>query len=399
MVGAGIFSAAGPAAQAAGSGLLLAVGIAGITACLNAITMAQLAARYPESGGAYAYGRQQLGQFWGFLAGWGFVVGKIASCTAMALTFAHYAFPRFAHESAFFAVAALTFVNHRGIKKTALATRILLALVLLTLALVVAASLSQGQPDLDRLSEWVVPKGLPGILEASGIMFFAFAGYARIATLGEEIVSPAATIPKAILIALSLTITLYLIVIGAVMLVVPLHELQNSQAPLALAVSKAGIPALAPLVRVGAALAALSVLLSLLAGISRTVFAMAANRDLPYFFSAVHPKQGVPHRAELLVGVLVAAVVSFADLRAAIGFSSFAILVYYAIANAAAFTLPRESRIYPRWLSVAGLLGCIGIATHLPPSSIAGGVCLFCAGSLIFFVTRARASGKKSQGL
>ena len=388
MMGAGIFAAAGPASQSAGAGLLIAVGIAGAIAFFNATTMAQLAALYPESGGTYIYGRKRLGNFWGFLAGWGFVIGKLASCTAMALTFAYYASPAYAKPIAIGAVLALTFTNYFGIKKTAFATKILVTLVLVALGLVVFAALAGGAADFNRFSGWMDQGGIKGILEASGLMFFAFAGYARIATLGEEVIEPEKTIPKAIVVSLGMTLLLYLLVIGSAILTVDIGRLESAKAPLVLAVESGQFNFLSPVVRIGACLASLSVLLSLMAGISRTVFSMATNKDLPIFFGAVHPKHKVPHRAELAVGLIVAAVVGFADLRGAIGFSSFAILIYYAIANISGLTLKAEQRLWPKWMSAAGLLACLVVALHLPVQSLAGGVILFVIGSMVYAVLR-----------
>ncbi len=390
MIGAGIFAAAGPAAAAAGTGLLIAVVLAGCVAFLNASTMAQLAAVYPESGGTYVYGRKRLGFIWGFLAGWGFVVGKLASCTAMALTFAYYAAPEYARFLAVAAVLLLTMINYMGVKKTALATRILVTLVLSALALVAAASLGGGAVDFDRLQGWTERGGIPGILEATGLMFFAFAGYARVATLGEEVMDPKRTIPRSIILALGITLLIYLLIIGSTVLTVDIQALAHAQAPLRLAVESGHFRALAPVVRIGACLASLSVLLSLMAGVSRTTFAMAANRDLPHFLSAVHEVHKVPYRAELMVGLIVAVVVSLADLRAAIGFSSFAILIYYAIANIAAWTLGKEQRLWPRWMSAMGLISCVTVALSLPRISVIGGLILFGIGLLVYFAIHQR---------
>jgi len=385
MIGAGIFSAAGPASAAAGGALLIAVIIAGLLALVNASTMAQLASVYPESGGTYIYGRKRLGDYWGFLAGWGFVIGKIASCSAMALTFAHYAAPELARPIAITSVLTLTLVNFFGIKKTALVTKILVSIVLSTLAIVVFAAIAGGDAEPSRL--WQPPDeiGFFGILQAAGLMFFAFAGYARIATLGEEVMDPKNTIPKAILTALGTTIIIYLIVISTAMMCVDIKTLSQATAPLVLAVESGHFAWLSPLVRIGACCAALGVLLSLLAGVSRTIFAMAANNDLPKFLSTVHPVHKVPHIAELVVGIVVALIVSIADVRTSIGFSSFAVLTYYAIANAAAWTLSPNQRLWPKWLCGCGFIFCTVIALSLPYASVIGGVALFALGSLYFF--------------
>lgn len=395
MIGAGIFAAAGPAANAAGSGLLIGVLIAGFLAFLNATTMAQLAAVYPESGGTYAYGRRLLGPYWGFLAGWGFVIGKTASCTAMSLTFAYYAFPEYSKPIAVVTVLALTFINYMGVKKTAGLTRVLVILVLSALGIVVFTSLFGGGADTSRLDNWSQRGGIPGILQAAGMMFFAFAGYARIATLGEEVLNPKKTIPKAIVVALSITVVIYIIVMTTAVLCVDVNLLATAKAPLALAVESGKYSEFSPIVRIGACLASLSVLLSLMAGVSRTIFAMASNSDLPKTMSVVHPVHKVPHHAEVTVGFIIAAVVSFADLRSAIGFSSFAILTYYAIANASALKLSAGNRLWPKWMSMLGLIVCIVIAFSLPKVSICGGLVLFVFGSLYYYAHNKRKQQRK----
>lgn len=380
MIGAGIFAAVGPAAGAAGSGLLIGLALAAAVAYCNATSSAQLAAVHPVSGGTYAYGRRRLGAFWGYLAGWGFVVGKVASCAAMALTFGAYAAPGLARPLAVGAVVALTAVNYRGVGKTVGATRAVLVVVLAALATVIVAALGGGQADAGRLVTGLGTAGPYGILQAAGLLFFAFAGYARIATLGEEVVDPARTIPRAIPLALGLTLALYAAVAAVALAAAGPERLATASAPLAAAVSGGSLAALAPAVRVGATVASLGVLLSLLAGVSRTAFAMAANHDLPRFLDAVHPRFRVPHRAELSVAVLVVALVVSVDLRQAIGFSAFTVLTYYALTNAAALTLPGSQRRWPRGLAVAGLLGCGVLALSLPLTSVAAGAGVLAVG-------------------
>jgi APA family basic amino acid/polyamine antiporter len=384
MIGAGVFAAVGPAAAVAGSGLLLGLAIAAFVAYGNATSSAMLAARYPASGGTYVYGRERLGPFWGHLAGWGFVVGKTASCAGMALTVGAYAAPSWRRPIAVVAVVALTAVNSRGIRKTAGLTRVIVALVLLALALVVVGTTLGGQARAAHLGD-LTGRGAYGILQSAGLLFFAFAGYARIATLGEEVRDPARTIPRAIPRALGITLAVYAVVaVGALAAVGP-AALAASSTPLATAVRAGSLRGLAPVVRVGGAIAALGVLLSLIAGVSRTAFAMAADGELPRWLAAVHPVQKVPHRADLAVGALVIVLVAVTDVRHAIGFSSFCVLVYYAIANAAAWTLPPDDRRWPRALAAAGLLGCVTLAATLPAASVAWGsaVLLVGAGSWI----------------
>jgi APA family basic amino acid/polyamine antiporter len=372
MIGAGVFAAFGPAARVAGAGLLVSLALAALVAYANATSSARLAAIYPESGGTYVYGRERLGPFWGYLAGWGFVVGKTASCSAMALTFGAYAAPSHARPLALAAVVALVAVNYLGIRKTAALTRVIVVIVLAVLAFVVAAALIGGSPSAARLTP-LGSGGVYGILQAAGILFFAFAGYARIATLGEEVLDPQTTIPRAIPIALGLTLLVYAAVAVSALLAVGAPALARSQAPLGAVVAAGTWHSLTPVVRAGAAVACLGVLLSLLAGVSRTVFAMAANRDLPTRLAAVHPRYRVPHVAELTIGAVVLALTAVADVRSAIGFSSFAVLVYYAIANLSALTLGHGDRKGPRPLALLGLAGCLTLAATLPWRSVLAG--------------------------
>jgi APA family basic amino acid/polyamine antiporter len=392
MIGAGIFAAPGPAARAAGSGLLVGLALAALTAYCNATSSAQLAAIHPESGGAYVYGRRRLGPLWGFLAGWSFVIGKLASCAAMAMTFGSYAAPTLARPLAVGSVVALTCVSYFGIQKTALVTRIVVALVLLTLVAAVTAVWLGGAADPARLRPGAETSAY-GVLQSAGFLFFAFAGYARIATLGEEVIDPRRTIPRAIPIALGVTVALYALVAVSALAGAGASALATSGAPLATAVEAGDLAWLSPAVRIGATVGSLGVLLSLIAGVSRTAFAMAAERDLPAYLAAVHPRHRVPHRAELAVGAAVAAIAAVADVRSAIGFSSFAVLTYYGITNAAAWTLRRDERRWPRALAGLGLVGCAVLAVTLPLPAVAVGAGLLASGTIVHLARRRRAAG------
>ncbi|MHA6668257.1 APC family permease [Homoserinimonas sp. A447] len=383
MIGAGVFAVFGPAAASAGTGLLLSLLIAAVVATCNATSSAQLAAVYPQSGGTYVYGRERLGPWWGFLAGWSFVIGKTASCAAMAMTFAAYAAPDAWERSvAVAAVVVLAFVNYRGVTRTARVTLMIVIVVLAVLAVVVAAGLASGLPHL----EWTLPgPGIAagyGILQASGLLFFAFAGYARIATMGEEVKDPARTIPRAILIALGAAVAVYAGVAIAVLGALGPAELSATDEPLRAAVQASGWAWAVPVVQVGGAAASLGALLALMAGIGRTSLAMARESDLPRWLAAVHPRYRVPHRAEVALAIVVTVLVLTIDLRGAIGFSSFGVLLYYFIANLAAFTQPADARRYPRLLQVLGMVGCAVLALTLPLPSVLGGLAVLAAGVL-----------------
>lgn len=367
MLGAGVFVVFAPAAALAGNLLVLSVLIAGVVAYCNAVASAVLAAKYPTSGGTYVYGRNQLGEWPGFLAGWGFVTGKTASCAAMALTFGSYVARDYAVPVAVAAVVALTGVNLLGITRTALLTRILLCMVLATLVFVAIAAVLGPHPA--AATTGTQSGGAAGVLPAAGLTFFAFAGYARIATLGEEVRNPARTIPRAILAALAAAFSIYLAL--AVLLLAHLGErLAASGTPLLDTVLDSRFAAAAPLVQAGAAAACLGALLALITGVGRTTLAMARERDLPGPLARVGGARTVPFVAELAVAAVVILLLLTTNVMTVVGFSSFGVLMYYAVANASAFTLTTHPGYAPRWLNAAGFLGCVVLAFTLPPAPV-----------------------------
>jgi basic amino acid/polyamine antiporter, APA family len=380
MIGAGVFAAWSPAADAAGNGLAIGLAVAALVAFCNATSSAQLAAVHPESGGTYVYGRRQLGAAWGHLAGWGFVVGKTASCAAIALTVGAYLWPAHDRLVAVAAVVVITVVNIGGLNRTVAVTRVLLVLSLAALSAVVAAGWSSPAASLDRLTP--IDAGVFDVLRSAGFLFFAFAGYARIATLGEEVRHPERTIPRAIPLALGAVLVVYAVVGITALAVVPASDLAATSAPLRLVVEAGRFHGLAPLVRIGAGIAALGVLLNLIPGISRTALAMARNHELPHWLAHVHAQRSLPVRAELAIAAVVVSLVTVVDLRSAIGFSGVAVLTYYAITNAAGLTLPAHQRRWPRTVGALGLVGCLVLIATLPLGVVATGFATLAVGVL-----------------
>ena len=390
MVGAGVFAVWAPAAQAAGGWLLAGLVVAAFVAFANAGSTAQLAVRHPEAGGAYRYGRERLGAWPGFLAGWGFVVGKTASCAAMALTAAAYLVPApWQKPVAIAAVVVLVAVNVLGVTRTARAATVIVSAVLAVLVVVVAAGVATiaeagwGGAAAAGSTGLTAAPGPYGVLQSAALIFFAFAGYARIATLGEEVRDPTRTIPRAIGIAFGVVVVVYAAVGTAALGSLGAVALAGSPAPLADVVVAAGWAWADPVVRVAAGVAALGSLLALIAGVGRTSFAMARDGELPHPLTRVHRRFGVPHVAELAVGAAVIVLVLIADLRGAIGFSSFGVLVYYLVANWSALTQPAAERLVPRWVSWSGAIGCVVLVMTLPLVSIAAGVAVFAVGAAV----------------
>lgn len=373
MIGAGVFAAFVPAAQAAGAGLLIGLVIAAGVAWCNAAATAQLAAVYPVSGGSYVYGRERLGPWWGYFAGWSFLIGKTASCAAMALVFAAYVAPAgLQRPVAVAAIIILATVNLLGVTRTAFATKIIVIFVVVVLLGVLIVAITSGSLATPPVII-DVRFDLYGVLQSAGVLFFAFAGYARIATLGEEVLNPRRAIPRAIMIALAITAALYLAV-GVVMLAtLGADGLAESKAPVADVLDAAGWGSASGFVSLTAGIASLGAMLALMAGIGRTTLAMARNGDVPRWLAAVHPKFAVPYRAEIVLAVVVIGVVLVADLRGAIAFSSFGVLLYYFVANVAAFTQTASHRRVPRFVNVIGAIACLVLVATVPvPGVIAG---------------------------
>jgi APA family basic amino acid/polyamine antiporter len=257
---------------------------------------------------------------------------------------------------------------------------VVVTVVLVALVTAVVVSLSGGSPDVGRLSPSEGPDSVYGVLQAAGLLFFAFAGYARIATLAEEVRDPRRTIPRAITLALAAAALLYAVVGATVLAVLGPDGTAASSAPLATAVESTGWAWASPVVRTGAAAASLGALLALVAGVGRTTLAMARHEDLPSWLAAVHPRFHVPHHAEVAVAVVVSLLVLTVDLRGAIGFSAFGVLLYYLVANLSALTQSAEDRRYPRALQVLGATGCLVLAATVPITALLTGLAVLGVG-------------------
>lgn len=362
MLGAGVFVVYGPAFSLAGPYLLVSIILAGIVAYLNAASIAQLAARVTRSGGAYAYGRHYLSDTWGFVAGVSFLVGKIGSAAAIALTFASYVLPEAEIPVAVSAVLVMAGINIAGINRTAFGSKILAIITVGFLGLLIVASWFAPAAEIS----WTTPDPT-GILGAAALFFFAFAGYARVATLGGEVSDSARNVPKAIRISLGLVLIIFLALAFA--LLTRLGDSLGGVTPLAdLAV--VALPAgVGRFVFIFAAIASLGSLLALLAGMSRTASEMAHDGELPRIFAS-KIKNGAPVAAELTISLLAILLVLSGSVVFTIGISSFAVLTYYAVANLAALRQPVAETSRPKALNISGLALCLILAFSVPPMSL-----------------------------
>lgn len=373
MLGTGVFVVWAPAAAAAGRWIVLAVVLAGIVAACNAASTADLAVAHPQSGGGYVYGSARLCDGAGRLAGVAFLVGKSASAAAAAGVFGSYVLPSAPLAAALLAVVAVTALNMSGVRWTARGAYALVGGTLAVLLVVVVVGLSvRGGPvdtAVPAVAPIVVDSGPLGVLTAAGLVFFAFAGYARIATLAEEVRDPRRTIRLAIALALGATLVIYLLVASALLNGLGADRLAQQMSPLAALVDTRGAPGLGVLVRVGAAVAAGSALLSVLVGVSRTALAMARGNDLPRGLARISPR-GTPWLADLAGGAVAAGIAVLAGPAAAIALSACSVLVYYGVINVAALRLRPSERSWPRWTAMVGVLLCVLLAVLLPLAQV-----------------------------
>ena len=362
MVGTGVFVVWTPVATLiGGQWLLLALAIAFLVAALNATTVAHLAQRFPEAGGAYAYGRHVLGRPPGVLAGWAFLIGKTGSAVAAALTIGAYVWPDYQRIVAVTVVAVALAIDAAGIVRSVRTLAVVSGVVLvslLTWSVIVANTVATDPPSSASARD-----GILNILAAAGLFFVAFAGYARLATLGEEVRDPRRTIPRAMAIALAIVSVLYVLIASVV---APRLTDLSAPASLRALADATGTPWLVTVIAVAALLAAGGTVLSLLSGMSRTLFAMADAGDAPRVLAQVHPTRRVPVRAQVMIAVVVMFVASVGGIASALTVSAVSVLTYYAVAHVSALPRPGDGALpLPRVIPLLGLVGCIALPVAL----------------------------------
>lgn len=387
MIGAGLFVVFPPAVTAAGDGLFVALAVAAAVAACNAASSARLAAAHPSAGGTYVYGRERLGPFWGYVAGWAFVAGKLASCAAMAFAIGTYVAPQNARLLAVAAVAVVISINLAGVEKSAFVAALVVGTVVAVVVVTSTLLLSStGAPSAE------LPDATAGgVLQGAALLFFAFAGYARLATLGEEVREPGRTIPRAIAVSLGLVAMVYVVSVVALVHALGGPRLAGSTRPFVEAAEMLGQPGLAGVVQVAVVVSAAGALLSLTLGVSRTTLAMARDQHLPRALATV--RGHVPRNAEIVVGLVVVGLVLLGDLGTSIAFSSFCVLVYYAITNASAFTL--STRWSTHVIPALGLASCVVLALNLPMPTIGAG-CVVVGIGVITYAIRTFARGSEA---
>ncbi|MCA9557775.1 MAG: amino acid permease [Myxococcales bacterium] len=379
ILGTGVFVSLGIAAGVAGPSVVLAVALAALVATANGLSSAQLAAAHPVSGGTYEYAHRLVHPRAGFAAGWMFLSAKSASAATAALGFAGYLLHVLGVEASTFArvgvalalVVALTALVAGGMRRSNAVNAIIVTLTLLTLGAFAVVAFVEAAPGAAqrRLTEDVFGAAPDALLQATALMFVAYTGYGRIATLGEEVTEPARTIPRAVITTLALTMVLYVAVAAAGVTAVGADAFAEATAslaaPLEVVARTFDAAWVAPVVAIGAVTAMAGVLLNLLLGLSRVLLAMARRAEMPTGFAALDDG-GSPRRAVIGIGVLIAGLTLLGDVRTTWTFSAFTVLIYYGLTNLSALRLAPEHRRFPRAIAVFGLVACFGLAFFVP---------------------------------
>lgn len=387
IIGAGIFVVTGIAAGVSGPSFLVGLLIAGIIATFNALSSAQLASKYPHSGGTYEYGYILINPAFGFSAGWMFLVSKLAGAGFVALGFGNYFYQLVPIASpmtfSILAVVCLTVANYFGIKKAGVLNLVIVTITLLSLIYLAFS----GIPEVNfKNFKPFAPFGIPGIAEAAALLFFAFTGYGRIATLAEEVKEPRKTIPKAIVITIVTAIILYSVIAVVAIGVIGTEKMASSTSPLQVVADALNTPAVSSILTIGAYTAMLGVLLSQILGISRVMLAMGRRNDLPPVFKKIHKKYRVPNIGILFTGLIILILTLVGSFEFIVRAATFTILLYYSITNIAALKQPKIDRMYGRLIPVLGLIGCLAMSVSLPSKVIFSGIGLLLTGFLLRYL-------------
>ena len=375
IIGTGVFISLGIGASIAGPMILPAIGLAGLVALCNGLSSAQLAANHSVSGGTYEYGHRWLNPSLGFVAGWMFLCAKSASAATAALGFALYLNPENSLPIALAIVWVITAITLLGIQRTNTINTLIVGAVLLSLIAFVVFGAPAISANPQNWQSALDGENLKNLLPATALMFVAFTGYGRIATLGEEVTEPRRTIPRAIIATLVTTTVIYIVVTW-----VALANAGNQFSSLAIIAETFSGPSLVKVLTAGAIIAMASVLLNLVLGLSRVVLAMGRRCDLPKTTARITDSTKVPAVATIVVGCLITGLVCVGDMKLTWSFSAFTVLVYYALTNLCAIRLKIEERVYPSWVSYIGLFACLCLAVFVEWRIILAGLSLIALG-------------------
>lgn len=402
IIGTGIFVSIAIATQISGNGVIIAIVLAAVLASLNGLSSAQLAAAHPVSGGTYEYGYRFLNSWFGFTAGWMFLIAKSASAATAVLGCIGYIFYAMGYDSSgWITVAAgllllvlMTVLVAGGITRSNRANTVIVGITLAGLTLFVMTGFFTNGLPVRPVIDAFTDTSLSSVLYGSALMFVAYTGYGRIATLGEEVSEPRTTIPKAIILTMILIVILYLAVSLTALQIIGAdafgQTVDGEAAPLMITAQALSVPFIGPVITFAAITAMLGVLLNLLLGLSRVMLGMARRKDLPHALSSIKSETKSPVTALWGTALIIGLLVLSGDVVFTWSFSAFTVLIYYAITNLSALMLPAELRLYPRVIPALGLFGCLFLAFWIEPEIWGAGLALLVSGLIWHAVAKAK---------
>jgi APA family basic amino acid/polyamine antiporter len=386
IIGTGVFVSIGLGVNIAGSGVLVAIFLASIVAVCNGLSSAQLAANHPVSGGTYEYGHRWLSPQLGFIAGWMFLCAKSASAAAAALGLASYLLQAADISSswssdvgtALGAIVGLSLITLLGIRRSNIANTIVVAITLSALAFFIVVGLAT--PGLSTIKNSAFleleSSSIPDLLQVTALMFVAYTGYGRIATLGEEIKNPRRNIPRAVIMTLIVSMLIYLGVGWVIVKFTSLGAAANVTSSVASPAEfislktvalQFNVPGASEILFVGAVTSMLGVLLNLLLGLSRVMLAMGRRGEMPAATAVVSESTSTPTIATLAVTAIICMIAAIGSVKVAWSFSAFTVLIYYSITNLCALRLTQDERLYSVLPSWVGLFACLFLAFWVAP--------------------------------
>ena len=363
MIGAGLFYNLAPTSKISSYSSILGLLLASTLAFANASSSAQLASLYPQTGGTYLYANKVLGKLPGNIAGIVFILGKTVSCVAIALTLGNYISPIYGKELGVGLSVIVFLIGYQGITKTATLARwfVLIVISILTffcIAILMTPSTNIAIPLLEGFST-------SNLFLSAAIWFFAFTGYSRLATYGEEVKNPEKIIPSSILTGLGVTVTIYLLVNWLALAIIGPEVVANSNTPLLIAMDVSVMSDFSFLIVFASTIATASVFLALLPAISRIYVAMSRDGILPNVFSKIHNKNNSAYVSELFVLLTVVVGIYTINITNAIKLSAFFILIYYSLTNLSVINLHKNQRLYSVSIAYYGLLMCVVLGFSL----------------------------------
>jgi len=356
MIGAGLFYNLAPTSKISSYSSILGLLLASTLAFANASSSAQLASLYPQTGGTYMYANKVLGKLPGNIAGIVFILGKTVSCVAIALTLGNYISPIYGKELGVGLSVIVFLIGYKGITKTAALARwfvliVISILVFFCIAILMTPSTNIAIPLLEGFSA-------SNLFLSAAIWFFAFTGYSRLATYGEEVKNPETIIPSSILTGLGITVTIYLFVNWLSLAIIGPEVVANSNTPLLVAMDVSVMSDFSFLIVFASTIATASVFLALLPAISRIYVAMSRDGILPNIFSKIHNKNNSAYVSELFVLLTVVVGIYTINITNAIKLSALFILIYYSLTNLSVIKLEKNQRLYSVSIAYYGLLMC-----------------------------------------